>query len=61
MCINSLDKPTTYVEFEIKLINISESIIKSGCDVVALQQLPFQLHIKKITVKKNLCLKVSYY
>ena len=46
-CMNNLDKPTTSDELKTKVNNISEIIIKSGCDVVALQELPFELHIKE--------------
>ena len=46
-CMNNLDKPTTSDELKTKVNNISEIIIKSGCDVVALQELPFELHIKQ--------------
>ena len=46
-CINGPDIPTNQSEYETKFKNITDVIFKSGCDIVALQELPNELKIKK--------------
>ena len=45
-CMNGTDIPTTAKDYDTKFKNITDVIFKSGCDIVALQELPNDLKIK---------------
>lgn len=52
-CTNGFDRPRTMEEFTKKFDNIATVIIRSRCDIVALQELPKELHLKESSGKKS--------
>ena len=45
-CMNNFDLPTTIEQVDIKISNIA-GIITSHCDIVALQELPYIITLKR--------------
>ena len=46
-CMNNFDLPTTIEQVDIKINNIAKVIITSHCDIVALQELPYIITLKR--------------